>query len=274
VEIKTFVAYHLAALETDEPRHNLILAIIARAASDSAPTLRVWSLGPPGACAVQNPGWPLVLGQVDEQQCYALAEQMRDTNFPGVVGPENTATWFVTSVREFGVIFAEHIPQQIHAIRDSPSYSGAAGGPRPVTSADARLFADWRIAFSREATPHDPTPNREQLEKEVGEEQYLFWAVKDEPVSMAGIVRRTRHGAAIAGVYTPPELRGRGYAGSVTAALVERAYVEGKSFVCLYTDLRNPYSNRCYTKVGFRPVCKSWHYPGARRDPPLSNRPS
>jgi hypothetical protein len=40
---------------------------------------------------------------------------------------------------------------------------------------------------------------------------------------------------------TPPELRGRGYAGSVTAALVERIYAEGKSFACLYTDLRNPF---------------------------------
>jgi RimJ/RimL family protein N-acetyltransferase len=268
VEIKSFVEYHLAALETEEARHNLILAIMTRAASEPAPTFRIWSLGLPGACAVQNPGWPLVLGQVDEQQCRALAQQVCETDFPGVVGTENTATSFAASAGELGVAFAEPIPQQIHAIRDSPSYPDAAGGPRPVTSADARLFADWRIAFCREATPHDPMPDREQLEKEAGQGRYLFWAVNDEPVSMAGIVRRTRHGAAIAGVYTPPELRGRGYAGSVTAALVERAYVEGNSFVCLYTDLRNPYSNRCYAKIGFRHVCKSWHYPGARRDVP------
>lgn len=53
-------------------------------------------------------------------------------------------------------------------------------------------------------------------------------------------------------------------AGSVTAALVERAYAEGKAFVCLYTDLRNPASNRCYAKVGFAPVCGSVLLP--RRD--------
>ena len=81
---------------------------------------------------------------------------------------------------------------------------------------------------------------------------------------MAGIERRTRHAAAIAGVYTPPALRGRGYAGSVTAAVVERIFAEGKTAACLYTDLRNPYSNRCYAKIGFEPACRSWLYPRAR----------
>ena len=61
---------------------------------------------------------------------------------------------------------------------------------------------------------------------------------------MAGIVRRTRSTGSIAGVYTPPAQRGRGYAGSVTAAVVERIYAEGMNTACLYTDLRNPQSNR------------------------------
>jgi predicted GNAT family acetyltransferase len=87
--------------------------------------------------------------------------------------------------------------------------------------------------------------------------------VDGEPVSMAGIVRQTRHAAAIAAVYTPPKLRGRGYAGSVTAAVVERVFAEGKAIACLYTDLRNPISNRCYAKIGFKPICPSWHYPRA-----------
>ena len=77
---------------------------------------------------------------------------------------------------------------------------------------------------------------------------------------MAGIVRRTRNAAAIAGVYTPPGLRGKGYAGSVTAAVVEKIYREGRKKACLYTYLSNPASNRCYEKIGFRPVCDSWMF--------------
>jgi len=46
----------------------------------------------------------------------------------------------------------------------------------------------------------------------------------------------------------------------VTAALAEFIFASGKKAACLYTNLLNPYSNRCYAKIGFRPVCKSWHY--------------
>jgi RimJ/RimL family protein N-acetyltransferase len=159
--------------------------------------------------------------------------------------------------------FLEPIPQQIHAIKDTPKYPGASGSARPIGPDDAQLFADWMTTFIREATPHDPVPPREHLTKIAGKGRHLFWIVGGEPVSMAGIVRRTRHAAAIAAVYTPPELRGRGYAGSVTAAVVERAFAEGKSMACLYTDLRNPFSNRCYAKIGFKPICSSWHYPRA-----------
>jgi predicted GNAT family acetyltransferase len=59
-------------------------------------------------------------------------------------------------------------------------------------------------------------------------------------------------------VHTPPERRG--YAGAATAAVAARILAEGKTAVCLYTDLRNAASNRCYAKIGFEPHCDSWHY--------------
>jgi SAM-dependent methyltransferase len=72
------------------------------------------------------------------------------------------------------------------------------------------------------------------------------------------------HAPAIAGVFTPPALRGRGYAAPVNAAAVERIFAEGKSASCLFTDLRNPASNRCDAEIGFEPASASWHYPRAR----------
>ena len=122
------------------------------------------------------------------------------------------------------------------------------------------------MSFVREATPHDPLPSRERLHALAGEVQHFFWIVDDEPVSMAAIVRRTRNAAAIAAVYTPPPRRGRGYAGSVTAAVAEQAFAEGKAVACLYTNARNPFSNRCYAKIGFEPVCDSAHIPRSPRD--------
>jgi RimJ/RimL family protein N-acetyltransferase len=255
-----FADYHAPALEREEA-HSVILAMLGRLVGENPPPLQYWSLGAPGACAVQAPGYPIMLGEVSAAQCHTLAEAVQTLDYPGVVGPDETARWFAARAAALGKAFHEPIPQQIHALRERPTYPGAPGHARPVGAADAALFADWTIAFVREAVPHDPVPPRERLEKAAADGRYQFWIVDGEPVSMAGIMRRTRHAAAIAGVYTPPSLRGRGYAGSATAAVVEQIFAEGRDTACLYTDLRNPYSNRCYAKIGFRPVCPSWHYP-------------
>jgi predicted GNAT family acetyltransferase len=132
-----------------------------------------------------------------------------------------------------------------------------------MTAADADLFASWISAFSAEAVPHDPMSSREVMDRKAATGDYVIWQMDGRPVSMAGIVRRARSLASIAGVYTPPELRGRGYAGSATAAVVEKVYAEGRKTACLYTDLANPASNRCYAKIGFKPVCDSWQFPQA-----------
>src|SRR5215471_11361710 len=100
---REFAAYHLAALEADEVRHNLILAILARLAADASPEIRHWTLGPPGQCAVQEPGWPIVIADLDAAQCRRLAEQTRDLDYPGVVGPGLTAKWFADRAVQHGI---------------------------------------------------------------------------------------------------------------------------------------------------------------------------
>ena len=69
-----FVEFHGAALETNEARHNVILAILVRAVSDPDLNVRLWSLGTTGQCAVQTPGRPIVLGDLDQAQSSLLAE--------------------------------------------------------------------------------------------------------------------------------------------------------------------------------------------------------
>lgn len=256
-----FITYHLPALERDEVRHNLLVANLDRLARGLAPNLRCWTLGAPGACAVQTPGWPIVLGEIDQGQCHALAETAAALDYPGVVGPDQTAPWFAAHATDLGLTFSEPIPQRIHALHESPVYPGASGHARVVDGESADLYADWTTAFLREAVPHDPVPSREWIKQTAAEGHSLLWIVDGEPVSTATIARRTRRAAAISRVYTPPHLRGQGYAGSVTAALADRIFAEGRTAACLYTDLRNPISNRCYARIGFKPVCASWHFP-------------
>ena len=64
----------------------------------------------------------------------------------------------------------------------------------------------------------------------------------------------TPRGVRVNMVYTPPELRRRGYASACVAALSQRMLDSGKKFCFLYTDLSNPTSNKIYQEIGYRPV--------------------
>ena len=255
-----FSLYHAPVLEADEARHGLILRIIGRADAARPEEFLYWSFGAPGQCAVKVPRHSIVLGSPDETQCRRLAEITAQLDYPGVIGPEATAPWFTDRAMQLGLTFLDPEQQQILAISERPRYPRSSGHPRVATSEDTTLFVDWMIEFCREAVPNDPPPEREALERAAGDDSCLFWVDNGQPVSMARMVRPLKKSAAISGVYTPSDRRGRGYAGSVTAAMVERIRSLGKATACLYVDLNNPFSTRCYAKVGFRPVCTSLHY--------------
>jgi predicted GNAT family acetyltransferase len=75
------------------------------------------------------------------------------------------------------------------------------------------------------------------------------------PVSMAGSSRQLPRGRAVGPVYTPPYLRGRGYA-TASVALLSRIILEkGNDYCALFTDLANPVSNSIYQKIGYQPIC-------------------
>jgi hypothetical protein len=80
-----FAAYHVPALAKNESKHCLILAILARVRV-SAPGngFMYWSLGEPGACAAKSGSHPIVLGDLDEAQCDALAEQQLRSTIPAL----------------------------------------------------------------------------------------------------------------------------------------------------------------------------------------------
>jgi hypothetical protein len=84
-----------------------------------------------------------------------------------------------------------------------------------------------------------------------------LWEVDAVPVAMAGRTRVSAGMIRIGPVFTPVELRQRGYAGGVTAA-VSAAARELVDEVLLFTDLTNPISNSIYQRLGYRPVHDRW----------------
>jgi len=255
-----FAQFHLPALELDEVRFNVQIPVIEAARKNFPEGFRYWTLGALGHYATQSPDRSILLGTLGRDECRELSRLTKDQGYPGVMGSGGAADWFIEEAKLFGICFGKIIAQRIHSLTESPKYPGAEGSARAVREGNAELFFEWLREFHREAVPHDPMPRREDTDRMIASGKYFFWTVNGEPVSMAAIVRRTKNAAAIGAVFTSPAHRGRGYAGSIAAALSGRIFAGGKSTACLYTDLNNPISNRCYAKIGFKPHCDSTLY--------------
>ena len=254
-----FASFHEAALEADEIRHSLLLSIIGRLrGSPGQSGMKTWTLGAPGVCAAQTPGYPVVLGNLSKAECRALAEMMSDASYPGVVGTGDMALWFAERARQLGTELSEEVPQQIQALLITRQVPSVPGIPRQLSSKDFGLFKAWTHAFIREAIPSDPVPSDDAIMNDLRSRRHWLWTYEGKPVSMAAIARRTKRAAFINSVYTPPEYRNRGFGQAITAIVVREIFDEGRAAACLYVDLRNPASNRCYAKLGFQTVCNSW----------------
>ena len=71
---------------------------------------------------------------------------------------------------------------------------------------------------------------------------------------MAAWSRPTGEGISVNAVYTPRQLRGKGYGTAVVHSLSALLLERGFRFCTLYTDLANPVSNAIYARIGYEPV--------------------
>lgn len=71
---------------------------------------------------------------------------------------------------------------------------------------------------------------------------------------MAAWTGKTPSGVRINFVYTPRELRGRGYATACVSALTRQQLEQGSAFCWLYTDLSTAASPNIFKRIGYRPV--------------------
>jgi predicted GNAT family acetyltransferase len=139
----------------------------------------------------------------------------------------------------------------------------AEAGERP-------LLERWLREFQREALPHEqhePERLRRIVDQRLHDPDggFFLWEVGGEPVSFAGAGGRTPNGIRIGPVYTPAELRGRGYATTLVADLSRLFLERGLRFCFLYTDLANPTSNAIYERIGYVRVCASRQIAFVRR---------
>ncbi len=125
---------------------------------------------------------------------------------------------------------------------------------------DLKTIGEWIVDFHREAVPHDPPVNGEvEAKVRIGNEMIYVLEKENQLLSMAAWSRDLKSSCSINLVFTPEKYRKKGYASLVTALLTQHMLLQGKKGTKLYTDTKNPTSNKIYQQIGYEFVCNSLH---------------
>jgi RimJ/RimL family protein N-acetyltransferase len=213
---------------------------------------------PVGAVCLHTPEFPVNLSFMSPPAAAELARDLAAAGrrLTGVHAGQEAAEAFAAAWRDrTGDIVAGHRLMRLfrldELIRPEPGPEGAA---RLAARRDRDLLTEWFDAFVRDVgDPPGPDPGA-AVDQRLGYGGLTLWEVGGTPVSMAGLTRSVAGMVRVGSVYTPPALRGRGYAGAVTAAVSRAARDAGVREVVLFTDLANPTSNALYQRLGYRPV--------------------
>jgi len=253
-------------LLADETRHALMLGIAGTAAlsPDIYPTFHGWLVterGAPIAAALRTPPSNLVLAAPRSDAALAQLVEAIDDDPHGAGGalPEIDAFGTAWSAHR-GVTARRTISMRLFRLEQVLPVPVAPGRMRRQELEDTELLVRWLHAFEAEARGSETTDEEQarrivELRLHAEEAGFMVWEDGGAPVTVSGYGGRTPNGMRIGPVYTPPELRGRGYATALVAELSSRLLADGRRFCCLFTDLANPTSNRIYQRIGYAPVC-------------------
>jgi predicted GNAT family acetyltransferase len=272
-----FYAHAAPFLERREAENNLVLGLRGRLESDrhafgeEDPYFAVAeSDGEVVAAAFRTPPFAFALAASDRlDAAEAFADDVVGTELPGVIGPNALAERFAHRWRErTGARVWIGMAERIYEAREAFPPAGVPGRYRPYEARDHDRAAAWMDAFVAEALPDAPAGRADDgaafVARRVADPDgdLVVWEDGGEPVSIAGYGSPTPNGIRVGPVYTPPELRGRGYASALVGELTARLLAGGRALCFLYTDLANPTSNSIYQRVGYRPVAdvNDWRF--------------
>jgi RimJ/RimL family protein N-acetyltransferase len=206
---------------------------------------------------MHTPPYPVLLTRLPANAAGDLAEALagRGRQLPGVNAERRDAETFAAAWSGLtGAGWREFLRSRLFQLGQlTPPDPPPPGAARVATAADRDLLEPWLAAFQRE--PADlGGPGSGMVEDRISHGGLTLWEAGGAAVSLAGSSRPAEGVVRLGPVYTPPEHRGRGYGGAVTAAVSQAVLDSGAAHVVLFTDLANPTSNALYRRLGYRPV--------------------
>jgi RimJ/RimL family protein N-acetyltransferase len=212
--------------------------------------------------AICTPPRGLLLSDMSAGGATAMADHLAPVrqDLPTVDGPQEPAGIFARRfAQSTGRGAVEGLSGRMYRLDAVVEPNGVPGRMREAEPRDRDLLIAWLDAFSAEALPHQTAQTSaatgDLVDRRLGQRGFLWlWEHAGQTVSLLMVSRPAAGVVRVGAVYTPPELRGHGYASGNVAAICQRSIDGGATACMLYTDRANPTSNRVYQRIGFRPV--------------------
>ncbi|QTE02951.1 GNAT family N-acetyltransferase [Streptomyces cyanogenus] len=201
----------------------------------------------------------VTLTPLSTEQADSLAARLVDLGRPvtGVTADHDTATTFAeTWQRHTGAAPVAHWWGRLYRLGTlTPPEPHPEGRARVVAAHDHAQLIRWCNEFAADVGEVPTLDADSWPDSRFADKHFTFWEDPDgTPVSMAGSTSMVGGMIRVDPVYTPTHLRGRGYAGAVTAEVSRAALTAGATDVVLFTDPANPTSNALYRRIGYLPI--------------------
>ena len=211
------------------------------------------------AAYLRTPPYPLNVTPLTPEEADSLAAHLAGLGrpVPGVIGERSTIDAVARSWEEHtGATATLHLRQRLYRLSTlTVPQPVPEGKPRVAGEADREQLVLWYGEFMEAIGESGAERAEGWADARISYGGTTFWEDADgTPVAMAGVTPMVAGQVRVAPVYTPAHLRGRGYAGAVTAEVSRAALTAGAAEVLLFTDLANPTSNALYQRIGYRAV--------------------
>lgn len=218
------------------------------------------------AAALMTPPHPLQLIEFREHPELenGLVKLVKEdiSELPGVIGDKETASKFAEAwtaeTGQTAELFMDEGLYRIDAVVKGLDKS--PGSWRVANKQDADLLEEWYLLFEQDTGIGESSEKEaaEKIERFLMDKELYVWEVDGKVVSCMKKSRPSRHGITVSFVFTPKEHRRKGYARTLVAEVTEELLGEF-DFVMLYTDLKNPTSNKIYSEIGYEQIGNPVH---------------
>lgn len=180
--------------------------------------------------------------------------QGHDIPLKGVIGESFSAKTFAGFYSKKTVQSRTTFVQGLEKLSSLALAEGVLESPK---LRDLSFIVNWVVQFFKEEKLR-PEKTQEEIQffvQNLINKKDLFLHIhKEEPVGMAGIIRKTRNAAIIGLVYTPPPARGKGFAKSCVHHLSRHILNTGFRQSGLLVYESNLPARHIYSQIGYKTV--------------------